>query len=109
MLCGTGGTAQVLQAKERKKAHKLVLDACKRVRKEAKKVKAPQKAATAYRLLISHPNIVSQLQANHPHATDTELSQLRRQLWASLGSDGQRPYRDAAKLDKLRLSLVTCH
>ena len=78
------------------------MEACKSVKREARKVTPPAKAATPYRMMMGSQDVVNKLALDHPNVTDTEMTKLRRDYWVSLGLEGQRPYKESAKTDKLR-------
>ena len=101
-MLNVDGKAQRLQLKQQKRDQKELLDACKSVKREAKKVKPPAKAATAYRMMMGSQDVVNKLALDHPNVTDIQMTKLRRDFWNSLGSEGQRPYKESAEMDKLR-------
>ena len=91
-LLNVDGKAQRLQLKQQERDQKELLDACKSVKREAKKVKPPVKAATAYRMMMGSQDVVNKLALDHPNVTDIQMTKLRRDFWNSLCSEGQRPY-----------------
>ena len=101
-MLNVDGKAQRLQLKQQKRDQKELLDACKSVKREAKKVKSPAKAATAYRMMMGSQDVANKLALDHPNVTDIQMTKLRRDFWNSLGSEGQRPYKESAEMDKLR-------